>query len=58
MWCGRAEREGDRGSDAGSALRVESLPWGSNHKPQDHDLSQSWHLTDWAGQMPHRFLLW
>ena len=42
---GRAEREGDRESEAGSRLlaSAQSLMWGSNPQPWDHD--QSWSRT-------------
>ena len=34
-----AEREGDRGSEAGSLLSAESPMWGLNSRTRDHDLS-------------------
>ena len=37
---GKGQREGDRGSEAGSELTAETPMWGSNH-----DLSQSWMLN-------------
>ena len=38
---GGTEREGDRGSEAGSALTAASPMWGSNSGTRDHDLSGS-----------------
>ena len=36
---GEAEKEGDRGSEAGSVLTAESLMQGLNSRTMDHDLS-------------------
>ena len=38
---GSAERVGERGSEAGSALTAATRCEAQTHKPQDHDLSQS-----------------
>ena len=50
-----AEREGDRGSKAGSVLTAASLI--RVLKSQDHDLSQSRCSTDWATQAPLKLFL-
>ena len=38
---GKGEGEGDRGSEAGSALTAESPVWPQTHEPRDHDLSRN-----------------
>ena len=56
MSAGGAEREGDTVSES----RLQTLSCqhraqhgARTHKLWDHDLSQSWHLTNWATQAPH-----
>ena len=41
----RAQREGNRGSEEGSALTVASPMWVQTHELRDHDMSQSWMLN-------------
>ena len=52
---GSKERETRNSKQApGSELSTQSLTWGSNHEPWDHDLSRSWMLNNWATQASQR----
>ena len=35
---GERQREGDRGTEAGSVLRAENLKWGSNSQTEHHEI--------------------